>query len=241
MKSGKFLLLTAALLFSGHTAAFADAVLSVVPVPGSLTVGQQFTVAINVTGPTVSHGGQNFPSDVTDLDAFQFDLAFNCSVASGNSTSCAPGAGILSALSVTEGSLLPNGGSNPTFFEPGTIDNSAGTISLIGDVGASGVTGSGILVNITFQALQAGTTSIAILANSDLQFYDSNGNPIVIDDSVTTSPSKETFPTNQFLSTTVTIAPVPESSSLQLLLLGALTASFAWARFGAGHRELPIK
>lgn len=219
MKSGKFLLLAAALIFSGHTS-FADAVLSVVPVPGSLTVGQQFTVSFNVTGPTVSHGGQTFPSDVTDLDAFQFDIAFNCSVAGGNSTSCAPGAGILSALSVTEGSFLSDGGSNPTFFEPGTINNSNGTISLIGDVGASGVTGSGTLVNITFQALQVGTTNIAILANSDLQFYDSNGNPIVIDDSVTTSPSKETFPTNQFLSTTVTVAPVPEPSSGQLLLLG---------------------
>lgn len=227
MRSGKFLLLAAALTFSGHTA-FADAVLSVVPVPGSLTVGQQFTVSIDVTGPTVSHNGQTFPSDVTDLDAFQFDLAFNCSVAGGNSTSCAPGSSILSALSVTEGSFLPNGGSNPTFFEPGTINNSNGTISLIGDVGASGVTGSGTLVNITFQALQAGTTSIAILANSDLQFYDSNGSPIVIDNSVTTSPNNQTFPTNQFLSTTVTVAPVPEPSSVQLLLLGTLTMLLGW-------------
>ncbi|WP_260705921.1 cohesin domain-containing protein [Edaphobacter flagellatus] len=219
MKSKKILLLAAALIFSGHTA-FADAVLSVIYLPNSLTVGQQFTVSIDVTGPTVSHSGQTFPSDVADLDAFQFDLAFNCAVAGGNSTSCAPGSNILSALSVTEGSFLPNGGLNPTFFEPGAIDNSTGLISLIGDVGASGVTGSGTLVNITFQALQAGTTSIAILANNDLQFYDSNGNPIVIDDSVTTSPSKDTFPTNQSLSTTVTVAPVPEPPSGQLLLLG---------------------
>lgn len=230
MKSGKILLFAATLIFSSPLA-FADAVLSVIPVPSSLTVGQQFTVGINVTGPTVSHGGQTFPSDVMDLDAFQFDLAFNCSVASGNSTSCAPGSSILSALSVTEGSFLPNGASNPTFFEPGSIDNSTGTISFIGDVGASGVTGSGTLVNITFQALQTGTTSIAILANSNLQFYDSNGNPIVIDDSVTTSPSKETFPTNQFLSTSVTVAPVPEPSSGQFLFLGMSILLFATNRY----------
>lgn len=228
MKSGKFLLFAAVLIFSGRMA-LADAVLSVVPIPGSLTVGQQFTVSIHVAGPTVSHGGQTFPSDVVDLDAFQFDLAFNCSVAGGNSTSCTPGLSMLSAISVTEGSFLPNGGSNPTFFESGNIDNSAGTISSIGDVGASGVTGSGTLVNVTFQALQAGTTSIAILANSNLQFYDSNGNPIVIDDSVTTSPTKETFPTNQFLSTSVTIAPVPEPSSGQFLFLGMSILLFAFA------------
>jgi hypothetical protein len=44
------------------------------------------------------------------------------------------------------------------------------------------------------------STSRQSLANSDLLFFDSNGNPIVIDNSVTTSPTKETFPTNQTLS-----------------------------------------
>jgi hypothetical protein len=73
-------------------------------------------------------------------------------------------------------------------FEPGTINNAAGEISLIGDVFASGVTGSGNLVDVTFRALSTGTTDIAVLGNSDLQFFDSNLNPIVVDDSVTTSP-----------------------------------------------------
>ncbi|WP_035348513.1 cohesin domain-containing protein [Edaphobacter aggregans] len=220
MKLGRLFLLTTTFALLAHTAARADAVLSVVPYSSAVTAGQQFTVGIYVTGPTVIHNGQTITSNVTDLSAFQFDLAFNCLVAGGNSSSCAPGAGILNAVSVTEGPFLPNGGTNPTFFESGTIDNTAGTISSIGDVGLSGVTGSGYLVNITFQALQAGTTSIAILANSDLQFYDSNFNPIVIDDSVTTSPGQQTFPTNQSLSTNVTVAPVPEPPSLQLLLIG---------------------
>jgi len=221
MKQTGYSLLLAALALFTSSAAHADAVLSVVPFSNSVTAGQQFTVGIYVTGPTISHNGQTITSDVTDLSSFQFDLAFNCSVSGGNSTSCAPGQSILSALSVTEGPFLPNGGSNPTFFESGTINNAVGSISNIGDVGLSGVTGSGYLVDITFQALQAGTTSIAILANSDLQFYDSNFNPIVISDSVTTSPDKQTFPTNQYLSTSVTVAPVPEPSSGQLLLLGA--------------------
>ena len=233
MKIAKVLILSAALILLGHTNAFADAVLSVVPPSGTFDVGQTFTVGIYVTGPTVIHSGHTYTSDVTDLDAFQFDLAFNCSVLTSNPIGCQPGASVLNALSVTEGSFLPQGGANPTFFEPGTIDNANGEISMIGDVGASGVTGSGTLVNITFQALSPGMTSIAILANDDLQFYDSNFNPIVIDDSVTTSPNKETFPTNQFLSTPITVTPEPPS--VQLMLLGGVAAllglAFSHRRF----------
>lgn len=235
-QTGYSLLLAALALFTG-AAAHADAVLSVVPFSGSVTAGQQFTVGVYVTGPTISHNGQTIPSDVDDLSSFQFDLAFNCSVSGGNSTSCQPGQSILSALSVTEGGFLTNGGTNATFFEPGTIDNAAGTISSIADVGLSGVTGSGYLVDITFQALQAGTTSIAILANSDLQFYDSNFNPIVISDSVTTSPDKQTFPTNQYLSTSVTVAPVPEPTSFQLLFLGGFITLIAFS----ARRRMPAR
>ena len=73
---------------------------------------------------------------------------------------------------------------------------------------------------VTFEALTTGKTSIAILANGDLQFYDSNFNPIVIDDSVTTSPTLETFPTNQSLSASVMVTPEPSSG--QLMLLGGV-------------------
>ncbi|HEY4380419.1 MAG TPA: cohesin domain-containing protein [Acidobacteriaceae bacterium] len=225
MKVAQVSLLAAALaLFP--SSAFADAVLSIVPPSGSIVAGQTFNVGIFVTGPTVIHSGKPTTSNVTDLDAFQFDVAFNCSVATSNPTGCQPGASLLSTLSVTEGSFLPQGGTNPTFFEPGTINNAAGEISLIGDVGLSGVTGSGTLVNITFQALGTGITSIAILANSDLQLFDSNFNPIVVDDSVTTSPNLQTFPTNQSLSASILSTPEPASGQLMLLaaavLLGAI-------------------
>jgi hypothetical protein len=213
MKAMKLLTLMTALVLLGSGAnAFADAVLSVVPSASAISPGQTFTVGIFVTGPTVQHSGQTFTSPVTDLASFQFDLAFNCSVmASGG---CAPGASELKAVSVSEGPFLPDGGSNLTFFEPGTIDNAAGEISLIGDAGVNGVTGSGELAEVTFEALTGGTSSIAILVNSDLQLYDSNFNPIVVDDSVTTSPDKETFPTNQSLSASVTVTPEPSSVAL---------------------------
>jgi len=220
MKLLKVFVFTAALMSFGGSTAFADAVLTVVPLPGSVVAGQTFTVGIYVTGPTVSHSGTTYTSGVTDLDAFQFDLAFNCSIPTASPTSCQQGASVLKALSVSEGSFLPDGGANMTFFEPGTIDNTAGEISDIGDVGISGVSGSGDLVDVTFEALTTGKTSIAILANGDLQFYNSNFNPIVIDDSVTTSPTLETFPTNQSLSASVMVTPEP--SSWQLMLLGGV-------------------
>ena len=226
MRIAKVFILTAALMLVGYSTAFADAVLTVVPQSGPLTVGQTFTVGIHVTGPTVIHNGVATTSNVTDLDAFQFDLAFNCSVPTANPTSCQPGASVLDAISVSEGSFLPNGGSNLTFFEPGTINNSAGEISFIGDVGASGVTGSGDLVDVTFKVLTTGTTSIAILGNRDLQLFDSNFDPIVVDNSVTTSPNLQTFPTNQSLSASVTITPEP--SSAQLLLLGGVVGLAAF-------------
>ena len=227
MRLAKIFVFTAVLVLLVHSTAFADAVLSVVS-PSSIVAGQTFTVGIHVTGPTVIHSGTTITSNVTDLDAFQFDLAFNCTVPTATPTSCQPGASILSALSVTEGPFLSQGGANPTFFESGTINNATGEISLIGDVGASGVTGSGDLVDVTFRALTTGTTSIAILANADLQFFDSNLDPIVVDNSVTTSPNLQTFPTNQSLSASAVVTPEPPSG--QLLLLGAMFALAAFTR-----------
>jgi Cohesin domain len=52
-------------------------------------------------------------SNVADLYDYQLDLTFNPNV--------------VSAIGVTEGAFLQSGGS--TFFIPGTIDNSAGSIT----------------------------------------------------------------------------------------------------------------
>src|ERR1700732_272328 len=80
--------------------ALADAVISIQPSATNESVGNNFTLNVDISG-------------VTDLAAFQFDIGFNPAV--------------LSANGITEGSLLPSGRS--TFFIPGTIDNGAGTIA----------------------------------------------------------------------------------------------------------------
>src|SRR5579863_8082042 len=84
--------------------------------------------AMESTGATLSpdpaleivDDGQTFSlnitiSNVTDLNAFQFDIGFNPL--------------ILNAIGTTEGSFLALGG--PTFFLHGTIDNTFGTIAFI--------------------------------------------------------------------------------------------------------------
>jgi Cohesin domain/PEP-CTERM motif len=117
--------------------AFADAILSIQPPSTSVAAGSMFAVDVNV-------------ANVTDLYAFQFDVGFT--------------PGTLSAISVTEGAFLPSGGSS--FFFPGTIGNTSGTISfnadtLIGPI--PGVSGSGTLAILDFKALSAGTSPISIL------------------------------------------------------------------------------
>src|ERR1700733_8124518 len=99
--------MTLVLISLGSLSTFGTAVpvtLSVQPVSSSIVAGTSETLDINIT-------------NVPDLFGFQFDVSF------------APG--VLSAVSITEGSFLPGGGS--TFFLPGDIDNGAGTIALTAD------------------------------------------------------------------------------------------------------------
>lgn len=103
--------------------------------------------------------------DVTDLFFFQFDLAFDPA--------------ILAATSISEGPFLPNGGA--TFFIPGTIDNAAGSINSTGDslLGLTpGVTGSGTLASVRFDALAFGTSPLTL---TNILLLDSAGSPIAFD------------------------------------------------------------
>src|SRR5690242_1252599 len=116
--------------------AFADPILSIQPPSTSVAAGNTFAVDVNI-------------SNVSDLFAFQFDITFN--------------PGILSATSIIEGAFLPGGGT--TFFIPGTIDNSGGTISSNADtlIGAiSGVSGGGTLAILDFTTLGTGMSAIDI-------------------------------------------------------------------------------
>lgn len=138
--------------------------------PTSTIVSPSGTFALNITAV-----------DVSDLYAFQFDLGFT--------------PGLLSAISIVDGSLLSSGGS--TFFLPGTIDNADGTISFTADALISavpGVTGSGTLAMVTFQALSAGLSPITI---SNLLLLDSSLSTITansVNGSVTVQGSTSAAP-----------------------------------------------
>jgi len=168
-----------ALGFASPSVADSAAVVSIAPSSSNVNVGDNFTVDVNI-------------SNVTDLYGFQFDL------------SLAPG--VLSAISITEGSFLAGGGA--TFFIPGTIDNTAGVISftantLLGTV--PGVGDSGTLAVLAVDGLSPGTSSIDL---SNVLLLDSNLNPINFD----------------LQAGSITVAPVtatPEPSSITLLFAAA--------------------
>lgn len=137
--------LLALLTVASHPPASA-AIISLQPSALTPVTGSSFSVSVDITS-------------ATDLYAFQFDVTFDPQV--------------LSAVGVTEGPFLPLAG--PTLFVPGNIDNVAGSITFTADalIGAGpGVSGSGSLAVIGFQALAAGNTAIDLLGitllNSDL-------------------------------------------------------------------------
>ena len=157
-------------------------IVSVQPSTTTPTVGSSFNVLINI-------------SAVTDLFGYQFDIQFNPS--------------ILSAKSVTEGLFLSAGGA--TFFIPGTIDNTAGTITFTSDVlisAVSGVTGSGTLANVGFSAIAKGPSAISL---SNVELLDSKFNDIAFSTTGTNITVDGTSPR------------IPESNTGLLLGLGTLS------------------
>lgn len=148
------------LLLLASPVAFADAV--VVPVPGPVKAGGIFTISVQIAGPTVA----GVPTGVDNLYAYQFDLSYPSN--------------LVEALVVKDGGFLAGGGR--TSFSKGLINNATGTVSNISETlfgSASGVSGSGTLVNITFQAIASGTPQITI---SNITLIDSHLSPIIIDD-----------------------------------------------------------
>ena len=130
----KKLTCAAALVLGSVLAAQAAPVLRVTPALSNVTVGNVFTLDIQIFG-------------VTDLFGWQMDLGFSPS-------------GLVSASPATEGSFL---GAGQT-FGGGTVDNSAGTITTMFSAlsGITGVTGDGILASISFDAMNAGTATFSL-------------------------------------------------------------------------------
>ena len=171
-----FLISASAVLFLWPSRALADAIVSVAS-PASASQGSTFAIDVNI-------------ANVSDLYAFQLDLSFNPSV--------------LQATSILEGAFLPGGG--PTFFIPGAIDNTAGSVTFNADTlqGAiPGVNGSGTLIQFDFTAVGNGTSFLNL------------GNIILQDSSLGVISNSAT-------NGSAMVAAVPEPSSLMLLIAGML-------------------
>lgn len=117
------------------------------PLQTQVQTGDSFDVSVIVT-------------EVSDLYAFQFDVSFDPLV--------------IHSLGVDEGPFLPSGGS--TYFDQGTIDNVAGMISFVLDTligSVPGVTGTGSVATLHFEALVAGVSPIELsqvmLLTSDIE------------------------------------------------------------------------
>ena len=112
----------------------------------SVRVGDTFTVHVNA-------------EKVTDLAGWQFDLTFNPDV--------------LEVVEVNEGDFLKTDGET-TFFQQGTIDNTAGEITGLTAAlfSEGGVTGTGTLLSVTFLAKTGGESQIDL---RDFQLGSSTG------------------------------------------------------------------
>ncbi|BDT59424.1 hypothetical protein MasN3_29180 [Massilia varians] len=169
----------AAALLAVTAQAWAAPILSADATPTPATAGARLDVDVRI-------------ADIVDVFAYQFTLNYDAS--------------LLQATGISEGSFLGAGG--PTDWFVLGIDNDAGSISFVlgSLVGAvPGVSGSGNLASIAFQAIGIGN---AALSFSDVLFLDSSLNDIDV----------------EFGNLTIGIAPasgnVPEPASLALFGIG---------------------
>ena len=143
------LLSTVALLACSVFTAHAAPTITLTPSLTNLTVGDSFTLDINIQG-------------AVDLYAWQFDVNFAL-------------AGLLDAMAPVDGGFLSPGQTYGAGVDngAGTITGIFSSLS-----GTNGVTGDGILASITFQAMLAGTATIVAAnitlldSNLDSIFFD---------------------------------------------------------------------
>ena len=128
------------------------------------------------------HVGATFALDliienVTDLAGWQADIAFNPAV--------------LSAVSVTEGDFLSKDGGS-TFFQEGSINNTTGEITelIAARTTGGGVSGTGVLLSIIFEAQATGEDFLRFRnvklgqSNREVMPYIIVINPIIVESSL---------------------------------------------------------
>ena len=123
------------------------------PTINPVSVGDTFTLDLII-------------EDVVDLAGGQLDIEFNSAV--------------LSAISVSEGNFLSKEGGQ-TFFKAGDINNDAGTITAASAafLGLRGISGTGVLLSVTFETKAAGEGQIK-LHNLELGSIDRDDIPYEI-------------------------------------------------------------
>ena len=109
---------------------------------------------------TLDIGAEN----VFDMAGWQFDIAFDKNA--------------LEAFNVSEGDFLKQNGAN-TFFQGGSINNGTGKITGLNAVrlAASGVSGSGTVVQVSFKAKRGGETAVEL---QNFQFATITGDSIPV-------------------------------------------------------------
>jgi hypothetical protein len=187
-------MMVAAIFMLSPNLALADSVGLIVSSPQTVSQGDSFAADVNISG-------------VTDLYGFELDLNFDPTV--------------LQATDVLEGSFLPSGGD--TFFIPGTIDNTVGSVTFNADTllsAISGVNGGGTLLQFDFIATGVGASFLNL---GNVLLLDSSGNEIassITNGSVTVTGTGGTVP-----------APEP---GVNMLLLSAFCAFALIALFKKG-------
>ncbi|MCY3552523.1 MAG: leucine-rich repeat domain-containing protein [Candidatus Poribacteria bacterium] len=122
-----------------------DAAYTVIPPSTGFTFSTEPT-SVRVGDPFTLHIGAK---KITDLAGWQFDLVFDPTA--------------LEAIAVNDGDFLKIG-DGTTFFQKGIIDNTAGEITELSSalISASGVSGTGTLLSVTFATKVEGETQIAL-------------------------------------------------------------------------------
>jgi len=183
-------------LFSANTSGTNDPTVFFSPyrVLGT-TVGQTVTVSLMI-------------SNVQDLWAFQAGLLFNPKV--------------VKCTNVVEGGFLSNNGANHLLAYPGSIDNTNGIVYFYGwslESPSSPMSGSGPLMNVTFQVLAVGYSDIHVADWIPLQATTLNDIP-------TTTIDYFTAPGNGTFGNVVKIASNPEGEGTDPPFGGIIDQNF---------------